>query len=100
MALTAVGEQDGRLEPVRQRGTAITMGTAGWDLSPVRRGTVLAVADDPRGPFTLLDPTAAHTPRDFVALDGTLTRDEHGAPWLVYAHEWVQTVDGTMEAVS
>lgn len=89
-----------RLDGVRQRGTAITMASSGsTPLTPIRRGTVIAVADDPRGPFELLDPAASHTPPDFVALDGTLTRDEHGAPWLVYAHEWVQVVDGTMEAV-
>ena len=88
------------LAEVRQRGTRITMSASGWgDFTPSRRGTVLAVADDPRGPFELLDPDRSHTPWDFMALDGTLTRDEHGKPWLVYAHEWVQVVDGTIEAV-
>lgn len=89
-----------RLPAVVQRSTRIAMSPSGrGDFTPVRRGTVLAVADDPRGPFELLDPSRPHTPWGFMALDGTLTRDEHGAPWLVYAHEWVQTVDGTMEAV-
>ncbi|HCX86141.1 MAG TPA: glycoside hydrolase [Micrococcales bacterium] len=89
------------LPPTRQRGTVVDLiGAAGeHTLRPIRRGTVLAVADDPRGPFELLDPSAPHTPGDFMALDGTLVRDEHGAPWLVYAHEWVQVLDGTMEAV-
>ena len=89
-----------RLPEVAQRTTRIAMSSTGWgDFAPVRRGTVLAVADDPRGPFELLDPQRPHTPWGFMALDGTLTRDEQGAPWLVYAHEWVQTVDGTIEAV-
>jgi hypothetical protein len=97
---TTLHDPADRLPAVAQRGTRIAMSAAGWgDVTPVRRGTVLAVADDPRGPFELLDPQRPHTPWDFMALDGTLTRDENGAPWLVYAHEWVQTVDGTMEAV-
>ncbi len=97
---TTLHQPADRLPGARQRGTTITLGSDGWgDLTPSRRGTVLAVADDPRGPFTLLDPQGPHTPPDFMALDGTLTRDERGAPWLVYAHEWVQVVDGTMEAV-
>ncbi|WP_454293634.1 family 43 glycosylhydrolase [Salana multivorans] len=90
------------LPPVRQRGTRLTLSHADHDrytFAPSRRGTVLAVADDPSGPFELLDPTASHTPRDFMALDGTLTRDEHGRPWLVYAHERVQIINGTIEAV-
>lgn len=65
----------------------------------VRRGTVIAVADSPDGPFVLMNPERPHTPRDFMALDGTLYVDPDGQPWLVYAHEWVQTIDGTMEAV-
>ena len=97
---TTLHQPGDRLAEVRQRTTRITMTATGWgDFTPVRRGTVLAVADDPRGPFELLDPQRPHTPWDFMALDGTLTRDEHGAAWLVYAHEWVQAVDGTIEAV-
>lgn len=89
-----------RLPEAAQRGTRIAMSSSGWgDFTPVRRGSVLAVSDDPRGPFELLDPQRPHTPWEFMALDGTLTRDEQGAAWLVYAHEWVQAVDGTMEAV-
>jgi len=90
-----------RLPEVAQRTTRIAMSSSGWgDFTPVRRGTVLAVSTaGPLGPFELLDPRGPHTPAAFMALDGTVTRDEHGAPWMVYAHEWVQTVDGTMEAV-
>lgn len=46
--------------------------------------------------MTKLD--APITPRDFMTLDGTLYVDRAGAPWMVYAHEWIQKVDGTMEA--
>jgi hypothetical protein len=34
-----------------------------------------------------------------MTLDGTLYVDPQGKPWLVYAHEWLQQGDGTMEAM-
>jgi len=34
-----------------------------------------------------------------MTLDGTLYVDPQGRPWMVYAHEWLQKIDGTMEAV-
>jgi beta-xylosidase len=34
-----------------------------------------------------------------MTLDGTLYVDRAGKPWMVYAHEWIQKIDGTMEAV-
>ncbi len=64
-----------------------------------RRGTVLAVADSPMGPFQLLHPDTPVAPPDFMTLDGTLYVDRAGKPWMVYAHEWLQKTDGTMEAV-
>ena len=35
-----------------------------------------------------------------MTLDGTLYLDRTGKPWMVYAHEWIQKLDGTMEAVA
>lgn len=61
------------------------------------RGTIVAVADAPEGPFKLLQ-DRPHPPENFMTLDGTLFVED-GKPWMVYCHEWVQTVDGTMEAV-
>lgn len=63
------------------------------------RGTVVAVADSPEGPFELLKPHGAHPPRNFMTLDGTLYVDPEGQPWMVYCHEWVQKIDGTVEAI-
>jgi len=63
------------------------------------RGTIVAVADTPDGPFVMLDEKAPVAPADFMTLDGTLFLDRAGKPWMVYAHEWVQKVDGTIEAV-
>lgn len=63
------------------------------------RATIIAVSDSPDGPFRMLDEKAAVTPVDFMTLDGTLYVDRTGQPWMVYAHEWVQKIDGTMEAI-
>jgi hypothetical protein len=63
------------------------------------RGTVIAVADSLLGPFTVIDPAKPVAPATFMTLDGTLFKDDKGKPWMVYAHEWVQKIDGTIEAV-
>jgi len=63
------------------------------------RGTVIASSDSPEGPFTLLKTNAPVPPADFMTLDGTFYVDKFGKPWMVYAHEWLQKIDGTMEAV-
>jgi beta-xylosidase len=62
------------------------------------RGTIIAVADAPAGPFVPLRTDAPVPPADFMTLDGTLFIED-GVPWMVYAHEWIQVIDGTMEAV-
>lgn len=63
------------------------------------RGTAVAVADSPMGPFELLKTDGPQTPKEFMALDGTLYQDENDQPWMVYCHEWVQVLDGTIEAI-
>ena len=63
------------------------------------RGTVIARSDSPEGPFTLLKTNSPVPPADFMTLDGTFYVDPQGQPWMVYAHEWIQKIDGTMEAV-
>jgi len=89
------------LAGVRQGGTSIALGTDDprWRLAPAARGSVIAVSDSPDGPFELLDPTGPVPPAEFMTLDGTLFVDDAGTPWMVYAHEWVQILDGTIEAV-
>jgi hypothetical protein len=89
-----------RLPAPRAGGTEFTITDRGeYHLNPSARGTVIAVADDPRGPFELVDPTGPVTPPDFMTLDGTLFVDDDDRPWMVYAHEWVQILDGTIEAI-
>ncbi|MBB3108895.1 hypothetical protein FHS18_000947 [Paenibacillus phyllosphaerae] len=63
------------------------------------RGTTIAVSDSLEGPFELLRTDAPVTPSSLMTLDGTLHVDEAGKPWMVYCHEWIQVVDGTVEAV-
>lgn len=64
-----------------------------------RRSTVLAVADSPAGPFRLEKDGKPVAPAERMTLDGTLYVSPAGKPWMVYAHEWLQTTVGTMEAV-
>jgi hypothetical protein len=63
------------------------------------RATVIAVSDSPAGPCTLMKKDGPVTPADFMTLDGTLYVDPAGKPWMVYAHEWIQKIDGTIEAL-
>ncbi|MGV7208754.1 glycoside hydrolase family 43 protein [Oxalobacteraceae bacterium A2-2] len=70
---------------------------SGWPA--YRRGTVMAVSDRPSGPFTVVNGGEPVAPAQMMTLDGTLHVDRDGKPWYVYAHEWIQTADGTIEAM-
>ena len=61
------------------------------------RGTQIFIADSPDGPFQILGKNSA-TPPGFMALDGTFYVED-GIPYMIYAHEWIQVLDGTMEAI-
>jgi len=61
------------------------------------RGTYIFRANNPLGPFKPLKETS-HTPEDWMALDGTLYV-ENGKPYMVFCHEWIQVVDGTMDYI-
>jgi arabinan endo-1,5-alpha-L-arabinosidase len=63
----------------------------------VHRGTQVLVSDSPAGPFTEWS-DGVLTPPEWDCLDGTPFFDEAGTPWMVFCHEWVQTVDGRMVA--
>lgn len=64
-----------------------------FKLANHRRGTITAVSDSLLGPFTSVDPARPTPPERLMTLDGTLYVDPSGQPWMVYAHEWLQTVD-------
>ncbi|WP_419871945.1 glycoside hydrolase family 43 protein [Candidatus Pristimantibacillus sp. PTI5] len=63
------------------------------------RGTVISVSESPEGPFRLLKDEGHVLPETMMTLDGTLYVEEDGSPWMVYCHEWIQTIDGTIEGV-
>ncbi|MGW2519648.1 glycoside hydrolase family 43 protein [Streptomyces sp. NPDC001617] len=91
---TTLHNQDGQLPapPPGQWGTPFPTTTH-------PRGTVTAVSDSLLGPFTVVDTARPTPPAHLMTLDGTLYVDPSGQPWMVYAHEWLQTIDGTMEAI-
>ena len=62
-----------------------------------RRGTWVLRADSPNGAFTKLR-DASHTPESWMALDGTLFVEDE-TPHMVFCHEWIQLVDGSMDVV-
>ena len=66
-------------------------------LPRVKRSSQILVGDSPLGPFKPFQ-NRSTLPTDMMTLDGTLW-EEDGAPFMVFAHEWVQIKDGTIEYV-
>ncbi|HEX6623421.1 MAG TPA: glycoside hydrolase family 43 protein [Pyrinomonadaceae bacterium] len=66
-------------------------------LPRVKRGSQVLVADSPLGPFKPFR-NRSTLPPDMMTLDATLWVED-GAPYMVYAHEWVQITDGTIEMI-
>lgn len=63
----------------------------------VKRASQILVSDSPLGPYT--PATEVPTlPADMMTLDGTLWVED-GVPYMVYCHEWVQIVNGTIELI-
>lgn len=63
-----------------------------------KRQTQILVGDSPLGPFKPFSNTPS-SPAGTMALDGTFYVDPSGAPWFIYAHEWIQITDGSFEAI-
>jgi beta-xylosidase len=63
-----------------------------------KRAVQVLEGDSPLGPFRPFhnEPT---TPKSEMTLDGSFYVDADGAPWLLYAHEWIQTTDGSFKAI-
>lgn len=59
------------------------------------RGTYSLVSDAPDKEFELCSKTAL-TPAQWMSLDGTLYIDKNGEPYLVFCHEHVQILNGTI----
>ncbi|MBC7914627.1 MAG: family 43 glycosylhydrolase [Pyrinomonadaceae bacterium] len=67
-----------------------------WRPRVVRASQIL-VGDSPSGPFMPFKDKGI-TPKGMVTLDATLYVEE-GKPHVVYAHEWVQVSNGTIETI-
>ena len=61
----------------------------------VTRGSQILVSDSLTGPYKAFQ-NHSTLPSDMMTLDATLW-EEDGKPYIVYAHEWVQISNGTME---
>ncbi len=59
------------------------------------RGTFSLVSDTPDGEFVLCSQKAL-TPEDWWSLDGSLYVSQSGKPYLVFCHEHVQILNGTI----
>ena len=68
---------------------------ASFKADDVCRCTCSLVADTPTGPFRPLS-DGGLTPSSWECLDGTLAVAKDGKPYIVFCHEWVQIVDGTI----
>lgn len=64
----------------------------------VKRGSQILVSDSPLGPFRPFEDRSTPPP-DMMTLDGTLWVED-GVPYMVYCHEWVQIVNGTIERIA
>ncbi len=71
---------------------------ASFKAEGVCRGTCILKADNPLGPF-VPHSDGPVTPADWECLDGTFYVDRQGKPWMVFCHEWVQAIDGEIQAL-
>lgn len=63
-----------------------------------RRACHVLVSDRPDGPYVpMQDPI--YLPADKPTLDGTFWIDTDGKPYMVYCHEWLQNLNGTIEKI-
>ena len=60
-----------------------------------RRASHILMADKAEGPYKLMK-NNIYSPATQATLDGTLWVED-GVPYLIYCHEWLQIVDGTMD---
>jgi beta-xylosidase len=66
-------------------------------LPRVTRGSQVLAGDSPTGPFQPFQ-NRSTLPPDMMTLDGTLWLED-GVPYMVFCHEWVQIVNGSMQYV-
>ena len=65
-----------------------------------RRAVHILRSDLPNGTYTLIDGgDETYLPAEKTTLDGTLFTDIDGQRYLLYCHEWIQSGNGTVEAI-
>ncbi len=64
-----------------------------------RRASHVLVSNQPTGPYRPLN-KADYLPANKSTLDGTFWVDKDGTPYLVYCHEWLQNLNGTIEKIA
>lgn len=63
-----------------------------------RRASHVLVSDKPDGPYMpMVDDI--YLPADKPTLDGTFWIDKDNKPYMIYCHEWLQNLDGTIEKI-
>ena len=63
-----------------------------------RRACHVFVSDKPDGPYRPAG-DAFYLPPHMPTLDATLFEDTDGHPYMIYCHEWLQNLDGTVERI-
>lgn len=63
-----------------------------------RRASHVLVADSPDGPYRPME-DETYLPAGQPTLDGTFWVDVDGKPYMVFCHEWLQNLNGTMEKI-
>lgn len=63
-----------------------------------RRASHVLVSSKPEGPYTPMA-DSVYLPANKTTLDGTFWIDSDGKPYMVFCHEWLQAVDGTIEKI-
>lgn len=64
-----------------------------------RRACHVLVSDKPDGPYVPMEkPT--YLPADKPTLDATLWIDKDKKPYMIYCHEWLQNLNGTVEKIA
>lgn len=64
-----------------------------------RRACHVLVSSKAEGPYRPMK-DATYLPANKPTLDGTCWVDKDGKPYMVYCYEWLQTWDGTIEAIA
>jgi Glycosyl hydrolases family 43 len=63
-----------------------------------RRASHILVSDQPGGPYVPMQ-DSTYLPAGKPTLDGTFWVDSNNKPYMVYCHEWLQNLNGTIEQI-